>query len=152
MEATIRPSADLRNHYNEISKQCKESREAVIITVNGRGESSCIFTGKEEWMKYKMLRTDKAEDQLRETIFYTADDSGDVNIALGYLDKIETAINRLQEFPESGSIPRYSILKKQGYSVLIVERHFVFYKINKVDPSVIIYAIVDGKREYSNLL
>jgi len=103
-------------------------------------------------MKYKILRTDKAEEQLREIIFYIADDSGNVDIALAYLDKIETAINRLQEFPESGSIPRYSILKKQDYRVVIVERHFVFYKINEVDKSVIIYAIVDGRREYRNLI
>jgi Plasmid stabilization system protein len=103
-------------------------------------------------MKYKILRTDKAEDQLREIIFYMADDSGDVNIALGYLDKIETAINRLQEFPESGSIPRYSILKKQGYRVVIIERHLVFYKINEEDKLVIIYAILDGRREYRNLI
>ena len=34
MQETIRPSADLRNHYNEISKQCREGKEAVIITVN----------------------------------------------------------------------------------------------------------------------
>jgi toxin ParE1/3/4 len=61
-------------------------------------------------MKYKILRTDKAEDQLREIIFYIADDSSNVDIALGYLERIETAINRLQEFPESGSIPRYSIV------------------------------------------
>ncbi|SPF53852.1 conserved hypothetical protein [Candidatus Desulfosporosinus infrequens] len=103
-------------------------------------------------MKYKILRADKAEDQLREIIFHIADDSGDVDIALGYLDKIETAINRLQEFPESGSIPRYSILKKQGYRVVIIERHLVFYKINEEDKLVIIYAIVDGRREYRNLI
>ena len=103
-------------------------------------------------MKNKILRTDKAEEQLREIIFYIADDSGDINIALGYLDKIETAINRLQEFPESGSVPRYSILKKQGYRVLIVERHLIFYKINETDKLVIIYAIVDGRREYRNLI
>lgn len=42
MEAEIRPSADLRNHYNEISKQCKESRKAVIITVNGRGDTAIL--------------------------------------------------------------------------------------------------------------
>ncbi len=103
-------------------------------------------------MKYKILRTDKAEEQLREIIFYIADDSGDVDIALGYLDKIETAINRLQEFPESGSIPRYSILKKQGYRVIIVERHLVFYKFIEEEKTVIIYAIVDGRREYRNLI
>ncbi|MFA9378831.1 MAG: type II toxin-antitoxin system RelE/ParE family toxin [Lachnotalea sp.] len=103
-------------------------------------------------MKYKILRTDKVEEQLREIIFYIADDSGNVDIALGYLDKIETVINRLQEFPESGSIPRYTILKKQGYRVIIVEKHLVFYKINEVDQTVIIYSIVDSRREYRNLL
>ena len=36
LQESIRPSADLRNHYAEISKQCKENKEAVIITVNGR--------------------------------------------------------------------------------------------------------------------
>ncbi|MEN6314057.1 MAG: type II toxin-antitoxin system RelE/ParE family toxin [Clostridiaceae bacterium] len=103
-------------------------------------------------MKYKILRTDKAEDQLREIVFYIAGDSGNIDIAIGYLDKIEAAISRLQEFPESGSVPRYSILKKQGYRVLIVERHLVFYKINEADKLVIIYAIVDGRREYRNLI
>ncbi len=101
---------------------------------------------------YKILRTDKAEDQLRDIILYIADDSGDVNIALRYLDKIETAVNRLQEFPKSGSIPRHYILKKQGYRVVIVEKHLVFYKINEEDKIVIVYAIVDGRREYQNLI
>ena len=36
---TLRPSADLRNHYNEVSRQCRENKEAVIITVNGRGDT-----------------------------------------------------------------------------------------------------------------
>ena len=35
LQETIRPSADLRNHYSEISKQCREENEAVIITVSG---------------------------------------------------------------------------------------------------------------------
>ncbi|MDI3535803.1 MAG: toxin ParE1/3/4 [Eubacteriaceae bacterium] len=103
-------------------------------------------------MTYKILRTDKAEDQLRDIIFYIADDSGSPELALNYLEKIETAINRLAEFPESGSIPRYSILKKQGFRVLIVEKHLLFYKINDSDKVVIIYAIVDSRREYQHLI
>ena len=39
LQETIRPSADLRNHYNEISRQCREEKEVVIITVNGRGDT-----------------------------------------------------------------------------------------------------------------
>ena len=103
-------------------------------------------------MNYSILRTDKADEQLRDIIFYIAEDSGDIDIALNYLDKIETAIDRLSLFPESGSIPNYSVLRKQGYRVLIVERHLVFYKINHEAKEVLIYAIVDGRREYQNLI
>ena len=101
---------------------------------------------------YKILKTDKAEDQLRDIIFYIADDSGSVDVALKYLDKIEEAINRLEKFPNPGSIPRYSILRKQGYRVVIVEKHLIFYKANEKNKTVIIYSIVDGRREYQNLI
>ena len=101
---------------------------------------------------YKIMRTDKAEDQLRDIIYYIADDSGSIDIALKYLDKIEESINRLKEFPNSGSIPRYSILKKQGYKVVIVEKHLIFYKVSEENKTVIVYAIVDGRREYKNIM
>ena len=51
LQERIRPSADLRNHYNEISKQCREDREAVIITVNGRGDT--VSLGYEEYNSMK---------------------------------------------------------------------------------------------------
>ncbi len=103
-------------------------------------------------MGYRIIRTDKADEQLREIIFYIADDSGSADVALKYLDKIESAIKHLEDFPMSGSIPRYSVLRKQGYRVLIVERHLVFYKVNECDKIVTIYAIVDGRQEYKNLI
>lgn len=103
-------------------------------------------------MQYKIIRTDKADEQLREIVFYIADDSGSIDIALDYLNKIETAVNWLEMFPFSGSEPHYSILKKQGYRVLVVERHLVFYKVNEEKHIVTIYAIVDGRREYKNLI
>ncbi len=103
-------------------------------------------------MKYKILRTEKAEQQLRDIIFYIADDSKSIDIALNYLDKIEHAITQLEDFPNLGSIPKYAILRKQGYKVLIVERHLVFYKVNEDKKVVVIYAIVDGRREYKNLI
>ena len=101
---------------------------------------------------YRIMRTDKAEDQLGDIIYYIADDSGSVDIALKYLDKIEESINCLKQFPNLGNIPRYSILKKQGYRVVIVEKHLIFYKINEENKTVIIYAIVDGRSEYQNLI
>jgi len=50
-QETIRPSADLRNHYNEVSRQCRENKEAVIITVNGRGDT--VSLAYEEYMRLK---------------------------------------------------------------------------------------------------
>lgn len=103
-------------------------------------------------MKYKVLRTDRADEQLREIIFYIADDSGSVDIALNYLNKIEAAVKQLEDFPGVGSVPRYSVLRKQGYRVSVVERHLIFYKVDNANCVVTIYAIVDGRREYKNLL
>lgn len=103
-------------------------------------------------MQYKILRTDKADEQLRDIIFYIAEDSGSVDIAINYLDKLENAINNLSMFPYSGATPRYTTLKRQGYRVLIVEQHLVFYKVDDVNKVVVIYAIVDGRREYKNML
>jgi len=42
MEEMIRPSADLRNHYSEISRACRETRQPVVITVNGRGDTAVL--------------------------------------------------------------------------------------------------------------
>jgi prevent-host-death family protein len=38
----IRSSADLRNHYNEISKLCREYSEPVFITKNGQGDLAVL--------------------------------------------------------------------------------------------------------------
>jgi len=34
----IKSSTDLRNHYNEVSAVCHQTRETVFITKNGRGD------------------------------------------------------------------------------------------------------------------
>ena len=102
-------------------------------------------------MSYRILRTDKANDQLFDVIQYIAADAG-ANIALQYLDKLETAVMNLADFPYSGTVPRYAILKKQGYRVLIVERHLVFYKVDEEKQTVMIHAVVDGRQEYRNLV
>ena len=102
-------------------------------------------------MSYRILRTDKANDQLFDVIQYIAADAG-ANIALQYLDKLEAAVMNLADFPYSGTVPRYSILKKQGYRVLIVERHLVFYKVDEKKQTGMIHAVVDGRQEYRNLV
>ena len=40
--AIIRPSADLRNKYKEISELCKLTQEPIYITVNGKEDTVII--------------------------------------------------------------------------------------------------------------
>ena len=103
-------------------------------------------------MTYAILRTDKFNDQLNDIIHYIANDSGNVNTALACLDEIEEAVLSLRENPERGGTPRYSLLKRQGYRILIVSRWLVFYKVNKEISQVMVYAIVDKRREYLSLI
>lgn len=103
-------------------------------------------------MSYRIERTDKANDQLFDILTYIADDSGSVDTALQYLEKLEKAILNLHEMPYMGVQPRYSTLRKQGYRVLIVERHLAFYKVDEAGAVVTIYAVVDARREYRDLI
>ena len=68
LQETIRPSADLRNHYNEISKQFKENKEAVIITVNGRGDTVTLSYEEYKNMKARIELLEilaEAEDEVK---------------------------------------------------------------------------------------
>lgn len=55
---TIRPSADLRNNYNEISTFCHEHSEPVFITKNGKGDLAVlsIETYEELCGKFELFR------------------------------------------------------------------------------------------------
>lgn len=47
MAPDIRPSSDLRNHYAEISRTCRENRRPTVLTVNGRGDT--VIMGLEDF-------------------------------------------------------------------------------------------------------
>ena len=97
-------------------------------------------------MAYQIVRTAKADEQLRDIVLYRAEVAGSVEAALEFLDRLEQKISRLADFPESGSLPRYGALRARGYRVLIAEKHLVFYKVDEERRMVMVYAIVDGRR------
>ena len=51
---TIRPSADLRNKYNEISDFCHEYSEPVFITKNGKGDLAVMSMETYELLSGKL--------------------------------------------------------------------------------------------------
>ena len=98
-------------------------------------------------MKYEIIRTDLADSQVRSIILYVAEKFGN-NIALQKLNDLEEGILALADNPDLGVEPRYLVLRRQGYKILILEKDLVFYKVNEQHKKVIIYAVVDQRQDY----
>ena len=88
-------------------------------------------------MNYKVVRTETADAQIRKIILYVAENFGR-----------EVALEKLEECVEL----RYLVLKRQGYKVLVLEKNLVFYKINEEKQEAIIYAVVDHRPDYLNII
>ena len=102
-------------------------------------------------MKYNVIRTDTADAGIRKIILYVAQNFGN-KVALEKLNEIEKRINQLGDDPYIGADPRYLVLKRQGYKVLMLEKDLVFYKIDEDKKNVIIYAVVDQRQDYLNII
>lgn len=102
-------------------------------------------------MKYAIVRTDTADAGIRKIILYIAKNFGS-ETALEKLDQIESGITELEDNPYIGIDPRYPILKRQGYKVLILEKDLVFYKVDENEKKVVIYAVVDSRQDYLNII
>jgi len=85
----IRPSADLRNKYNEISELCHKYSEPVFITKNGTGDLAVMSIETYEFLAGKIeLYTliDEGLDQVKE---------GRVKPMKGTIKSIREKINKL---------------------------------------------------------
>lgn len=102
-------------------------------------------------MRYNIVRTDTADAGIRKIVLYIAQNFGN-EIALKKLDEIEERILRLGDEPYIGVDPRYPVLKRQGYRVLILEEDLVFYKVDEVKKEVVIYAVADQRQDYLNII
>lgn len=102
-------------------------------------------------MKYKIIRTDTADEQIRNIILYINETFGS-DVALQKLEQLEKNIISLSDNPEIGIVPRYSILREQDFRVLITEKNLIFYKTNQEQKEIIIYAVTDQRQDYLNIL
>ena len=72
--------------------------------------------------------------------------------ALEKLDYLEESIMNLEDNPYIGVQPRYNVLKRQGYLVLILEKDLVFYKVDDDKKVVTVYAVVDQRQDYLSII
>lgn len=102
-------------------------------------------------LKYNIIRTDTADAGIRQIILYIAQNFGN-DTALKKLDELEHNISMLADDPYIETSPKYPILKRQGYKVLILKKDLLFYKIDDINKEVVIYAVVDSRQDYLNII
>lgn len=100
---------------------------------------------------YTVMRTDTADAHIHKIILYIAEEFG-TEVALEKLDELERQILLLEDNPYLGIDPRYMILRRQGYKVLVLEKNLAFYKIDEVNKVVTVYAVVDQRQDYLNII
>ena len=74
----IKPSAAIRQNYNEIAELCRSSREPVCLTKNGDGDLVVMdietFTRREKMLKLREELLQVEEDRLHGAKDYTLDE------------------------------------------------------------------------------
>jgi len=83
-------------------------------------------------------------DDLRGTADYVARDD-----EARALEVIDAALDRLEDFPESGVVPRDAALARMGYRVLVVSSFLVFYTVE--EHVVEVHRVIHGRRRYAHL-
>lgn len=102
-------------------------------------------------MKYKVERTDTADSLIHKIVLFIAENFGN-DTALDRLDYLEKSIMNLGDNPYIGAEPRYNVLKRQGYLVLILEKDLVFYKVDDKKKIITVYAVVDQRQDYLSII
>ena len=73
----------------------------------------------------------------------------DVQTATKVSNNILDVIERLEQFPDSGSLTPDEWLNEQGYRMVICKKHIAIYRVMK--ETVFVYHIADTQTEYTKL-
>ncbi len=74
----IRPSAAIRQNYNEIADMCRKTSEPIFLTKNGEGDLVVMdietYNRREKMLKLREELLAVEEDRLRGDVGYTIDE------------------------------------------------------------------------------
>lgn len=99
-------------------------------------------------MKYKVEILSSAWEDLKKIEDYYILQF-DVQTALKVSDHILDAIQRLEQFSDSGSVTPDNWLNEQGYRMVICKKHIAIYRV--IREIVYVYHIADTQTEYAKL-
>ena len=99
-------------------------------------------------MKYRVEILPSAWEDLKKIEDYYAIQFS-VPTAIKVSEHILDAIERLESFPNSGSLTPDKWLNEKGYRMVVCAKHVAIYRL--ADDAVFIYHIADTRTEYTKL-
>lgn len=100
---------------------------------------------------YSIFRTDFADSQIHKIVLNVAKKYGN-DSARKLLDQLDHDIDLLSVNPYLGMAPKYRVFNKQGFRILIISQNLVFYKVNDIKKEIIIYAVVNERQDYLDII
>ena len=101
---------------------------------------------------YSLKLTPKASEDLDKIYRYITEELYAEQAAVNLLEKIETSVMRLKEFPFSCNYVADEYLKNKGYRKLIIDNYIAFYLVNEEEKQVIIMRVLYSRQKYESLL
>lgn len=98
-------------------------------------------------MSCKVIFTDTAKSDLLDIVRSLAEISKDKALAVRFVRELQQETARLEQFPESGAVPRDRVLKSSGYRFLVHGDYLLFYLYEKEKNAVYVMAVFNGKRD-----
>ena len=103
-------------------------------------------------MTSKIVFTDTAKSDLRELAVYLAEISKDRDLAIRFVKRLQEKTKVLEDFPQSGAVPRDRVLKSNGYRYLVHDDYLIFYHVDEEKNVVYILSIFNSKRDYMRVM
>ena len=103
-------------------------------------------------MKYSVILTDTAKQDLREIAFWIADQSKDIEIAKKFVNELREECKKLDNFPNTGAFPNDRILRSFGYRFVVYKDYLIFYLTDEQKKVVNVMAIFNSKKDYMRVM
>ena len=99
-------------------------------------------------IKWQVLMTDTAKQDLREIALNIYEQSEDLDTAVSFVTAHQEQSLALESYPERGAVPKDYVLKALGYRYLVYKHYLTFYLMDDSEHKVYLHTFFNEKQDY----
>ena len=103
-------------------------------------------------MKYDIVVTNPAQDDLEEILNYISVDLSAPKSAIEMLNKIKSIFENLSINPLMYPLCNIDNLKEKNYRKAVINNYLMFYRVDDKNETIYIMRFIYGRRDYINLI